>query len=121
MLELSDRGLKIPVCEMSKGFVEKVDNMCRQIGKFIREVRTTRKSSGNCRNKLTQINSFDRPSSGLDTAEERITEPEDGQQGLSKPKGKEGQFKKADYSRVKGQNPTASQVLASLQSGSRKR
>lgn len=65
------------------------------------------------------MNSFDRPSSGLDTAEERNTEPEDGQQELSKLKDIDS-LKRQDYSRAKG---TKSNSLActSIQSGFRRR
>lgn len=50
MLELSDRDFKY-LFEMSKNFMEKVENMHKQVGKFIREVRTIRKLNRNCRNK----------------------------------------------------------------------
>ena len=43
MLELSDKGLTVAMMEMPKGFIGKMD-ICEQIGKFIREVKTARKS-----------------------------------------------------------------------------
>ena len=43
MLELSDKGLTVAMMEMPKGFTGKMD-ICEQIGKFAREVKTARET-----------------------------------------------------------------------------
>lgn len=43
MLELSEKGLTVAMMEMPKDFMEKMD-ICEQMGKFIKEVKTARKS-----------------------------------------------------------------------------